>query len=80
MHVIEQNTDVQAVDFPRLGAAVGRRAGFLAPAGYPSRSCPHLVPGFPRSQLVYCLSEEVRSRTGGSEPALNQSKADFDRI
>ena len=27
MHAIEQNTDVQAVDFPRLRAAVGRRPG-----------------------------------------------------
>ena len=33
-----------------------------------SRSCPHLVLGFPRSQLVYCLSEEVRSRTGDLRP------------
>ena len=43
-------------------------AGFLAPAGHPTRSCPRPVLGFPRSQLVYCPSEEVRSRTGCLHP------------
>ncbi len=52
------------------GSRIPRGWGFLAPAGHPSRICPHLVLGFPRSQLVYCLSEEVRSRTGDLHPII----------
>ena len=43
-------------------------ANFLPTTGHPSRSCPHLVLGFLRSPLAYCLSEEVRSRTGDLHP------------
>ncbi len=34
-------------------------AGFLPTADHPSRSCPDLVLGFPRSQLVYCPHERT---------------------